>query len=212
MLKKKISKILIGTNNKGKLREIKGLLPKSIKTFSTSDFNLKSPAENGQTFKENSIIKSKYFSKKSNLVCIADDSGLEIDCLDKKPGIFSARWAGSKGDFNKAIKRVYKELGKKDKNWRAKKIKARFVCALCLFYPNGEYHFFVGKVEGLVVWPPRGKYGFGYDAIFEPLNMNKTFGEITSGEKHSWTPSKVGLSHRAKAFAEFVNYLSQRKK
>ena len=115
MLKKKISKILIGTNNKGKLREIKGLLPKSIKIFSTSDFNLKSPAENGLTFKENSIIKSKYFSKKSNLVCIADDSGLEIDCLNKKPGIFSARWAGSKGDFNKAIKRVYRELDKKDK-------------------------------------------------------------------------------------------------
>ena len=134
MLKKKISKILIGTNNKGKLREIKGLLPKSIKIFSTSDFNLKSPAENGQTFKENSIIKSKYFSKKSNLVCIADDSGLEIDCLDKKPGIFSARWAGPKGDFNKAIKRVYKELNKKDKNWRAKKIKARFVCALSICY------------------------------------------------------------------------------
>ena len=103
MLKKKISKILIGTNNKGKLREIKDLLPKSIKIFSTSDFNLKSPAENGLTFKENSIIKSKYFSKKSNLVCIADDSGLEIDCLDKKPGIFSARWAGSKGNFNKVV-------------------------------------------------------------------------------------------------------------
>ena len=104
MLKKKISKILIGTNNKGKLREIRGLLPKSIKIFSTSDFNLKSPTENGHTFKENSLIKSRYFSKKSNLVCIADDSGLEIDCLDKKPGIFSARWAGSKGDFSKAIK------------------------------------------------------------------------------------------------------------
>ena len=88
---------------------------------------------------------------------------------------------------------------------------ARFVCALCLFYPNGEYHFFVGKLEGRVVWPPRGKYGFGYDAIFEPLNMNKTFGEITSDEKHSWTPKKVGLSHRAKAFAKFVSYLSQKK-
>ena len=137
--KNKGPKIIIGTNNKGKLREIKGLLPKSIKIFSTSDFNLKSPAENGLTFKENSIIKSKYFSKKSNLVCIADDSGLEIDCLDKKPGIFSARWAGSKGDFNKAIKRVYKELDKKDKNWKAKRIKARFVCALsicCLLYTS----------------------------------------------------------------------------
>ena len=165
MLKKKLSKILIGTNNKGKLREIKGLLPKSIKIFSTSDFNLKSPAENGLTFKENSIIKSKYFSKKSNLVCIADDSGLEIDCLDKKPGIFSARWAGSKGDFNKAIKRVYKELDKKDKNWRAKKIKARFVCALSICYLDKIIASVTGKIEGSVSNNIRGKNGFVYDQI-----------------------------------------------
>ena len=156
MLKKKISKILIGTNNKGKLREIKGLLPKSIKTFSTSDFNLKSPVENGQTFKENSLIKSKYFSKKSNLVCIADDSGLEIDCLDKKPGIFSARWAGSKGDFNKAIKRVYRELNKKDKNWKSKKIKARFICALSISNLNKKITCVLGKVEGYISHKPKG--------------------------------------------------------
>ena len=179
MLKKKISKILIGTNNKGKLREIKGLFPKSIKIFSTSDFNLKSPAENGQTFKENSIIKSKYFSKKSNLVCIADDSGLEIDCLDKKPGIFSARWAGSKGDFNKAIKRVYKELDKKDKNWKAKRIKARFVCALSICYLDKIIASVSGKIEGTISTYPKGRNGFGYDPIFIPKNKKKTFGKLS---------------------------------
>ena len=108
MLKKKISTLLIGTNNKGKFKEIKALLPKSIKIYSTSNFKLKSPIENGNTFKKNSILKAKYFSKKTKLTCLADDSGLEIDYLNKKPGIFSARWGGAKGDFNKAIKKVFK--------------------------------------------------------------------------------------------------------
>ncbi len=200
MLKKKISKILIGTNNKGKLREIKGLLPKSIKIFSTSDFNLKSPAENGQTFKENSIIKSKYFSKKSNLVCIADDSGLEIDYLDKKPGIFSARWAGSKGDFNKAIKRVYKELDKKDKNWRTKKIKARFICALSICYLNKIIASVIGKIEGSISNKIRGKNGFGYDPIFIPKKKKHTFGEM----KFS---SKCKIDHRSIAFKKIKKFL-----
>ena len=200
MLKKKISKILIGTNNKGKLREIKGLLPKSIKIFSTSDFNLKSPAENGLTFKENSIIKSKYFSKKSNLVCIADDSGLEIDCLDKKPGIFSARWAGSKGNFSKAIKRVYKELDKKDKNWRAKKIKARFVCALSICYLDKIIASVIGKTEGSISNKIRGKNGFGYDPIFIPKKKNQTFGEM----KFS---NKCKIDHRSIAFKKIKKFL-----
>ena len=117
---KKISKLLIGTNNNGKYKEIKDLLPKRIKTYSTSEFKLKSPKEDGLTFEENSIIKSKYFSKKTNLICLADDSGLEIDILNKEPGIYSARWGGKKGDFNKAIKKVYRELFKKDKNWQKK--------------------------------------------------------------------------------------------
>ena len=104
MLKKKITTLLIGTNNKGKYKEIKDLLPKSIKIYSTSNFKLKSPIENGNTFKENSLLKAKYFSKKTNLICLADDSGLEIDCLNKNPGIFSARWGGRRGDFNKAMK------------------------------------------------------------------------------------------------------------
>jgi len=120
---KKISQLLIGSNNKGKLKEIKALLPKRIKIYSTSDFDIKSPVENGKTFEDNSIIKSKYFSKKTNLPCLADDSGLEIDILDKAPGIYSARWGGKNSDFNKAIKRVYKELDKKDKNWKKKELK-----------------------------------------------------------------------------------------
>ena len=132
MSKQKINKLLIGTNNKGKMREIKNLLPKNIKIYATSEFNLKSPAENGKTFKENSIIKSKYFSKKTGLICLADDSGLEIELLDKNPGIYSARWGGRLGDFNKAIKRVYRELNKKNKDWKKKKIKARFICALSI--------------------------------------------------------------------------------
>ena len=199
MLKKKISKILIGTNNKGKLREIRGLIPKSIKIFSTSDFNLKSPTENGHTFKENSLIKSRYFSKKSNLVCIADDSGLEIDCLDKKPGIFSARWAGPKGDFSKAIKRVYIELSKKDKNWKVKNIKARFVCALSICYLDKIIASVVGKIEGSISNKIRGKNGFGYDPIFIPKKKRQTFGEM----KFS---SKCKIDHRSMAFKKIKKF------
>ena len=106
MLKKKIEKLLIGTNNKGKLKEIRDLLPKNIVTLSTAEFKLKSPRENGKSFKENSLIKSKYFSKKTNLMCLADDSGLEIDILDKNPRIYFAKWGGRKSNFNKTNKKV----------------------------------------------------------------------------------------------------------
>ena len=114
MEKKKINNLLIGTNNRGKLREIRSLLPKSLKTYSILDFKIKSPVENGKSFRENSLIKSKYFSKKTNLICLADDSGLEIDLLNKRPGIYSARWGGKKNNFKKAIKKVYTELEKID--------------------------------------------------------------------------------------------------
>ena len=120
---KKISKLLIGTNNKGKYREISDLLPKYIKIYSTIDFKLKSPKENGLTFEENSIIKAKYFSKKTELTCLADDSGLEIDVLNKNPGIYSARWGGKNNDFNKAMKRVYSELFKMIRIGKKKKLK-----------------------------------------------------------------------------------------
>ena len=147
---KKISKLLIGTNNKGKYKEIRDLLPKYIKTHSTSEFKLKSPREDGQTFEENSIIKSKYFSKKTKLICLADDSGLEIDILDKSPGIYSARWGGKKADFKKAMRRVYRELSKKDKNWKYKKVKARFICALSISYLDKKIVSVLGKVEGYI--------------------------------------------------------------
>jgi len=200
MLKKKIEKLLIGTNNKGKLKEIRDLLPKSITTLSTAEFKLKSPRENGKSFKENSLIKSKYFSKKTNLMCLADDSGLEIDILDKNPGIYSARWGGRNLDFNKAIKRVYRELKKKDKYWRNKKIKARFVCALSISYLSKKICCVIGKVEGIISDKPRGKNGFGYDPIFIPINKKKTFGEMKPIQKYK-------LDHRSKAFKKIKKFL-----
>ena len=197
---KKISKLLIGTNNRGKYKEIKDLLPKYIKTHSTSEFKLKSPRENGQTFKENSIIKSKYFSKKTKLICLADDSGLEIDILDKSPGIYSARWGGKKGDFKKAINRVYKELSKTDKNWKQKKIRARFICALSITYLDKNIITIVGKVEGSISVTPKGNNGFGYDPIFIPKNKKKTFGEMSSSQKYK-------MDHRYNAFRKIKKFL-----
>jgi XTP/dITP diphosphohydrolase len=197
---KKISKLLIGTNNKGKYKEIIDLLPKYIKTHSTSEFKLKSPRENGLTFAENSIIKSKYFSKKTKLICLADDSGLEIDMLDKSPGIYSARWGGKKGDFKKAINKVYKELSKKDKNWKFKKVKARFICALSICYLDKKIASVLGKVEGYISEKPKGKNGFGYDPIFIPKNKRKTFGEMSSLQKYK-------IDHRFVAFKKIRKFL-----
>jgi len=197
---KKISKLLIGTNNVGKYKEIKDLLPKYIKTYSTSEFKLKSPKEDGLTFEENSIIKSKYFSKKTRLICLADDSGLEIDLLDKSPGIYSARWGGKKGDFKKAINKVYKELSKKDKNWKYKKIKARFICALSICYLDKKIASVRGKVEGHISSKPKGKNGFGYDPIFIPNNKRKTFGEMSSLQKYK-------IDHRFVAFKRIKKFL-----
>ena len=200
MLNKKIKTLLIGTNNEGKLKEIRNLLPKYIKTYSTSDFKLKSPRENGESFKENSLIKSKFFSKKTKLMCIADDSGLEIDILNKRPGIFSARWGGRDSNFNKAIKRVYRELEKKDKNWKKKKIKARFICALSISFLNKNISCVVGKVEGYIAHRPKGKNGFGYDPIFIPLKRKQTFGEMKPNLKYK-------IDHRFNAFKKIKKFL-----
>ena len=200
MKNKKIKKLIIGTNNKGKLKEIRDLLPKNVKILSTTDFDLKSPRENGKTFKENSLIKSKFFSKKTNLICLADDSGLEIDFLNKKPGIFSARWAGKNSNFKKAIIKVYRELKKKDKNWKnKKKIRARFVCALSISYLNKQIACVTGKVEGSISPSPKGKNGFGYDPIFIPINKRQTFGEMKFKKK-------VKLDHRYKAFKKIRKF------
>ena len=193
MLKKKITKILVGTNNKGKMREIRDLLPKNLEVYSAADFKIKSPIENGESFKENSLIKARYFSKKSKMTCLSDDSGLEIDILEGDPGIYSARWGGKKGDFVKAMNRVFKELNKKDKNWKTKKIKARFICVLTIYGPKQKTIKSVGKVEGHISPFMKGKNGFGYDPIFIPFGKKITFGEMSSSQKYK-------IDHRFKAF------------
>jgi len=199
MLNKKIKKILIGTNNTGKLQEIKDLLPKTTKIFSTKDFKLKSPKETGKSFLKNSLIKAKFFSKKTNLICLADDSGLEIDILDGKPGIFSARWGGAKSNFNKAISKVFRELYKKDKNWKLKKIRARFICALTIYWPGGKKVKSLGKIEGFISKEKKGKNGFGYDPIFIPKNSKITFGQMKPSKKYK-------IDHRYNAYKKIKKF------
>ena len=199
MKPKKISKLLIGTNNKGKLREIRALLPKNIKIFSTSDFNLKSPKENGKTFKENSFIKAKFFSNKSDQICISDDSGLEIKLLNNQPGIYSARWGGKNNDFDLAIKKVFKKLDKKMPSWRNKKIKANFICALTIYWPSGKYKTTMGKIDGRISNIKAGTKGFGYDPIFIPNGSKKTFGQILPKKKYK-------IDHRFKAFQKIKKF------
>jgi XTP/dITP diphosphohydrolase len=133
-------------------------------------------------------------------MCLADDSGLEIDILDKSPGIYSARWGGKKGDFKKAINRVYRELSKKDNNWKNKKVKARFICALSICYLDKKIASVSGKVEGYISVKPKGKNGFGYDPIFIPKNKRKTFGEISTLQKYK-------IDHRFNAFKKIKKFL-----
>ena len=199
MLMKKITKLLVGTNNKGKFKEISNLLPKNLKIYSPSDLKIKSPAENGKTFEENSLIKARYFSKNSKMTCLSDDSGLEVDILNGDPGIYSARWGGQKGDFVKAINRDFKELDKKDKNWKIKKIKARFICVLTIYQSNKKIINSVGKIEGYISPSMKGKNGFGYDPIFIPKEKNVTFGEMKPFQKYK-------IDHRFKAFKKIKKF------
>ena len=199
MKRKKNINLIIGTNNPGKLREIKDLLPNKLKIYSPNKLKLKSPKEDGKTFKENSLIKAKFFSNKAKMICLADDSGLEIDILDQKPGIFSSRWAGSKGNFNTAIKKVFKELSNKDKNWKNKKIKARFICSLSIYWPNGKNISRNGKVEGFISSKKKGKNGFGYDPIFIPIKRKMTFAQMSSSNKFK-------IDHRSRAFKKIKKF------
>ena len=197
---KKISKIFIGTNNIGKLREISNLIPKHIEIFSPKDFNnISSPKESGKTFIENSIIKAKFFSIKTNLICLADDSGLEIDILDGDPGIYSARWSGPKSNFDDAIDKVFFKLNEKDKKWKLKKISARFVCALSIFWPEGKNVSATGIIEGFINKKKKGKNGFGYDPIFKPLGSKNTFAEMELKKKYS-------MDHRFVAFQKIKKF------
>jgi XTP/dITP diphosphohydrolase len=194
---KNIKSLLIATNNKGKLLEIKKLLPKHITFYSPKDFNLIEPIENEKTFEGNAVIKARYCAEKSKLISLSDDSGLEISTLNKSPGIYSARWAGKNKDFKLAIKKVYSKLQKK------KKLKnnnnARFYCSLAIAFPNGEYKTFSGTVNGKISKEPKGDNGFGYDPIFIPNGYKKTFGEMKANLKDK-------ISHRYKAFNKIKRY------
>ena len=199
MYKKKNKEIIIGSNNRGKIKEIIDLLPKSYKIFTPNDFNLKSPKENGKSFIENSLIKAEYYCKKTGKISIADDSGLEIDYLDKAPGIFSARWGGKNSNFHIAIKKIFKELNKKDKDWRAKKINARFICALTVYGLKKKPIQSLGVVRGLISNKKKGKNGFGYDPIFIPKGSSLTFAEMKPSKKYK-------IDHRFIAFKKIRKF------
>ena len=200
MLKKKIKEIVVGSNNDGKIKEIKDLLPKYYDITSPKDYGLKSPKENGDTFLKNSLIKAKYFSKKTKKICIADDSGLEIELLNNQPGIYSARWSGKSGDFNLAISKVYKKLSKLDKNWKSKKIKARFICALTIYGLKKKPIQSLGTIKGKISKKKVGSKGFGYDPIFIPENKRLTFGQMNQ-------KLKFKIDHRSKAFKKIKKFL-----
>ena len=199
MSKKKIKEIFIGSNNEGKLREIADLLPKRLTIHSNIDYRIPSPKETGTTFKQNSLLKAKYFAKITKKVCLSDDSGIEIDILNKAPGVYSADWSGKKRNFNQAIKKVYSEISKKDKNWKKKKIRARFICVLTIFWPNGKFISKIGKIEGRISNLKRGKNGFGYDPIFIPKGKRLTFGEMDPHKKYS-------IDHRFNAFKKIKKF------
>jgi len=196
----KIEKILIGTNNVGKYREISDLLPKEIKKYSPKDFKILTPEENGKSFEENSMIKASHFSKKTNLICLADDSGLEIDLLNGSPGIYSSRWSGNKNNFDLAIEKVFEEMSKIKKNWKNDNC-ARFVCCLSLFWPNGKNFSSSGIIEGKISNIKKGNNGFGYDPIFIPEGYNKTFGEMNP-------KLKLSIDHRFKAYSKIKNFFN----
>ena len=198
MYSKKIKHLVLGTNNQGKVREIKKLLPRGVKIITPKKLNIRSPNETGRSFLQNSLIKAKYFSIKTNKVCLSDDSGLEIASLGKLPGIYSARWAGPKSDFSLAIKKVYKELNKKNVDWK-KQIKCRFICALTIYWPNKKYYQSQGIVEGIISKKAKGSRGFGYDPIFIPKGYKITFGQMSFSKK-----SKI--DHRFKAFKKIKKF------
>ena len=196
----KIKGILVGTNNEGKYKEICDLLPKEVKKYSPKQFNILTPEETGKSFEENSLIKASFFSKKTNLICLSDDSGLEINILNGEPGIYSARWSGEKNDFNLAIEKVFEKMDKVKKNWLNDN-KARFVCCMTLFWPNGKSFSSKGIIKGRISSKKKGKKGFGYDPIFIPDGHDKTFGEMEP-------KLKMSIDHRFEAFIKLKIFFS----
>ena len=194
----KIREIIIGTNNHGKYKEICDLLPGNIKKYSPKEFNIPSPEESGKSFEENSFIKASYFSKKINKICLSDDSGLEIDLLKGKPGIYSSRWAGEKNNFDLAIRKVFMEMESITKNWKNEN-KARFICNMTLYWPDGKNFSSEGYVEGKISDIKKGNNGFGYDPIFIPNGYKKTFAEMEP-------KLKMSIDHRFNAFLKLKKF------
>ena len=194
----KIKEIIIGTNNEGKYKEICNLLPNKVKKYSPKEFDISSPEETGKTFKENSFLKASYFSKKTNLICLSDDSGLEIDLLSGKPGIYSSMWSGEKNNFDLAIRRVFEEMNNIKEDWTKENI-ARFICSMTLYWPDGKNFSTHGIVKGKISTVKKGKNGFGYDPIFIPDGYNQTFAEMMPN-------MKMSIDHRFKAFLKIKNF------
>ncbi len=197
-------RLVIATHNPGKLAEMRELLsPYGIEAVSAGDLRLAEPEETGSTFRENALIKAVSAATTAQAPAFSDDSGLVVDALGGEPGIYSARWAGPAKDFTAAMAEVERRLGERGATAPANR-KAHFISALCVAWPDGHVEEFEGRVDGVLVWPPRGTKGFGYDPMFQPDGYDRTFGEMTSEEKHGLPPRGLGLSHRARAFRKLA--------
>src|SRR5579864_7963597 len=197
-------KLVIATHNPGKLTEMRELLaPYGIEAVSAGELGLGEPEETGKTFEANARIKATAAAKAARLPAFADDSGIVVDALDGAPGIYSARWAGPTKDFNEAMTRIERLLQERGATVPGKRT-AHFVSALCVAWPDDHLEEVEARADGTLVWPPRGSAGFGYDPAFLPDGYDRTFGEMTSIEKHGLPPLGLGLSHRARAFVELA--------
>jgi XTP/dITP diphosphohydrolase len=197
-------KLVIATHNPGKLAEMTELLaPHGVEAISAGELGLGEPEETGDSFRANARIKAIAAAAAAQLPAFADDSGLAVDALDGAPGIFSARWAGETKDFTAAMTRIERLLQERGARLPAQR-KAHFVSALCVAWPDGHLEEVEARADGTLVWPPRGSAGFGYDPMFMPDGHGRTFGEMTSIEKHGLPPLGLGLSHRARAFVKLA--------
>jgi XTP/dITP diphosphohydrolase len=197
-------RLVIATHNSGKLAEMRELLtPYGIEAVSADELGLAEPDETGTSFAANARIKAQAAARASSLPAFSDDSGLCVDALGGEPGIHSARWAGPDKDFRQAMERI-DALAREHGATKPEQRKAHFVSALCVAWPDGHLEEFEARVDGTIVWPPRGDVGFGYDPMFLPDGHTRTFGEMTSDEKHGLPPRGLGLSHRARAFVKLA--------
>jgi XTP/dITP diphosphohydrolase len=197
-------RLVIATHNPGKLAEMRELLaPYGIDATSAGELGLNEPDETGMNFRENARIKAESAAKATALPAFADDSGLVVDALDGQPGIYSARWAGPGKNFSRAMQTIEDKLRERGATTPERR-GAHFVSALCVAWPDGHAEEFEARVNGSLVWPPRGDQGFGYDPMFLPDGHERTFGEMSSDEKHGLPPRGKGLSHRARAFLKLA--------